>query len=155
LIVYQAKIEIDADKGTNNWYDVGHSWWNLTINPAEAEALIPNNLKDDLGMAGFWPAGGYNYQGSIMRRDQGHTATGSYWFCISFDTFRNTLIYVDNLYQNPPWYILPTQNCTTVAEDFLQAAGIPNPGFYTPWGLSGQLNDWNNQGAPKCRCQNF
>ncbi len=167
IIVYQAKVELDAQKGSfPSLFDFGHSWWNLTITPIDAYPFLqgtdpdtgdPVSLSgvDPYGpqtMGGFYDDQSLNGPGRVKfanpQPDQStggsHTATGSYWWCVSFNKYVATLQHIYDLALNPPEYRVASDNCTTEAEAVASTAGVQNvpPSIYP-----GELSKWLNGDA--------
>jgi hypothetical protein len=168
IIVYQAQVELDAQKGnhTQHPFDFGHSRWKLTVQPSDVypflngtdpDTGVPVNLSDGTpygpqGMGGFYDDQHLNGPGQVIfadpQPDQGtdgvHTATGTYFWCVSLPSYISALQYVYNLAENPPEYRFASVNCTTEAEAVAVTAGVQNvsptiyPGILSKW-LNGLL----------------
>ncbi len=131
IIVYQAKVEIYADKGSglgSTLPPYGHAWWNLSIQSDAMQAFIPRVYQGDEGIAAFWPKGWRlpikNGQVRFGSEGQGnHTATSSYWWCLSLNDYIAGLTHVNNLAANPPEYIFILCNCSTEAVATCEATG--------------------------------
>lgn len=188
IIIYQAKIELDAQKGSHlaHLFDFGHSWWNLTIQPSDVYLFLPKftdpdtGLSVDLGtiqpyqgMGGFYDDTNLIGPGRVIfanpQPDQSttngtHTATGSYWWCVSFNNYVNSLMYVYNLATYPPEYRFASINCTTEAEAVGTAAGVQNvpptiyPGILSKWlngnavVFTGSSTTYQLPEPPTCSC---
>jgi prepilin-type N-terminal cleavage/methylation domain-containing protein len=61
IIVYQAKFEIDSDAGSRNIFNVGHTWWQFSIQPTDMIHFIPKN---DLIFAVDAPGPGLIFMGA-------------------------------------------------------------------------------------------
>jgi len=170
IIVYKATVELDAQKGNHvkHLFDFGHSWWNLTIVPTDVYPFLTSidPITGDLdylyamegpqGMGGFYDHSHLNGPGQVIfqnpQPDQGastqagypvyHHATGTYWWCVSFNSYINALLYVYDLaYINTPEYRVMSDNCTTEAEAVADVAGVQN---VPPTIYSGILSNWLN-----------
>jgi len=166
IIVYQAKFEIDADRGDCFLDDVGHSWWNLSVQPSDVYQFLKKSdgtpLSGRLGVAGYYGDGSISCAGDTgcpgqvkfgpQPNSSGgyHSATGSHWWCISVGKLIGALTYVDDLANSPGTYVLYSNNCTTQAEQVEAAAGAP-VGYTSiyPCGLSDYLNTLP---ASTCSC---
>ena len=115
IIVYQAKFEIDVYSG--DCLLDSHAWWNLSIQPSDMQAFIPRDLLGLQGIAGYygddtaacgWPRGcpGHIEFGPQQNHDSGgyYSAICSYWWCISFDCYKDALNYVGYIWANPGNY---------------------------------------------------
>jgi hypothetical protein len=103
-------------------------------------------------MGGYWPVSDACGPGQVEYGPQGHTATGSYWWCVSFGQYIFALTYVYDLHAEPGTFSLaevicfmPANNCTTEAEEVV---GCRYTGI-TPCLLSAYLNGLP---APTCSC---
>ncbi len=165
VIVCQAKVEIDADKGDCG-FDVGHAWWNLSIEPPEAAALLPHDLQGDQGLAGYYDhcqpvGGGQVIFGEQIEQCSGnnipHNTTGSYWWCVSLNSYIGALIYVNQLSEWPGIYNVSGNNCVTQAIQVCGTGGATLTGYngIDPCSLSRYLNGLIqsiNPGPPQCYC---
>jgi len=123
-----------------------------SVNPFLIRADTGASLVARLGIAGYygdhslscvWGCPGQVIFGPQPNTPTGfHTATGSYWWCVSFAGMINALTYVDDLAITPGTYAVTSNNCTTQAEAVGAAAGAP-VGFsgFTPWNLSDYLTN--------------
>jgi hypothetical protein len=169
VIVYEAKVELDADKGNLVFFDVGHSWWNLTIQPAEMYQFLTDTDGNpiDIGELGI---GGYygNHTKKCITGCPGqvkfglqpngsgtnappHVASGTYWWCASFGGFLSALQHVDWLanVDPPTTYTLFSHNCTREAETVGELADAPIG--YTGI-LPLRLSNWLNSQLPQQPC---
>jgi hypothetical protein len=160
IIVYEAVFLIFADQG-DCLSDVGHSWWSLQIQPSDVYPFLKSPSGTNFstfgpqGTAGYWPLTGASGPGTVSYGPQGHDATGSYWWCVSFGKYIGALTYVFDLHAGPGTYTLWSNNCTTQAEQVAGAAGTPlGYSGVSPCGLSSYLNELSFfNGAPYCDCQ--
>ena len=120
---------------------IGHSWWQLSIVPKVMQTFLPGLIyyqgiwgyygdgSDACSACGFG-AGGCPGQadkpGNIDHSNNTvHTTTGSYHWCIDFMHYRDAVIATKLVHKNPGTYCVSSHNCTTVAEDVEEVAGVP------------------------------
>jgi hypothetical protein len=161
IIVYQAKVELDAYTGDCG-LNPGHSWWNLTVQPSDVYPFLKksdgSDLSQYLGTGGYTCDGGNLCclsgfcDGSVEHPESGYDTNCSYWWCISFGGLINALTYVGDLISSPGKYNPTYNNCTTEAEAVGNYA-------WAPIGFSGSfpcdLCDYLNTlpFPEKCSCQ--
>jgi hypothetical protein len=179
IIVYQAKIEIDADVG--DCLLTQHAWWNLSVEPSDVYQFLNTaagtDLSQYLGTAGYY--GEENdpncncpgCQGSVetgqqpirgTNPQQYYTPTGSYWWCISIGDLVSALTVVKHLENAPGTYIIDmmggcvyggTHDCVSVANDIGSAAHVSTE--YSSWNacsFSDSLYHMYTNSPPVCGC---
>jgi hypothetical protein len=181
IIVYQAKVELDADRGThgilNGLFDVGHSWWNLTIQPADVypflqgydpdtgDSINLSGWEGPQGMGGFYDHGHMNGPGVVQFKNPQpdgtngavHTATGTYWWCVNIGCYIGALQYVFDLNEEcqdgVKTYHVFSDNCSTEAEAVGNNGCVSSINTILPFRLSKWLNKQLPQ-PPVCSCSN-
>jgi hypothetical protein len=146
VIVYKAEVVIMADTGGGSWPHLGHSWWDLRLQPEAAEDLLPNSLYDVQGLGGYWQRSGIVQgfgPGEVrfgMAAVGNHAVTGGYQWSISLGEYWNSLTYVLDKKENPGSYSATSHNCTTVA---IEVGSVSQGGwgeFYQPHERDAFLN---------------
>ena len=162
IIVYEAKVELDADQGSRSLRDVGHVWWNLSITPTDTYPYLVGTDPDtgDLvglssfgpqGLGGYYDDGRCNWAAKVVFgpqpdfQDGGYyTASGTHYYTFDYMAYIASLQYVYDLWETPGVYtvIPPAKCCTTEAEAVAQQAGITFPEnlSYWPYKFSDYLN---------------
>jgi hypothetical protein len=179
IIVYQAIYTISADGNISlDPFTFGHAWWALSVQPSDVYQYLKKADGTDLSQgapSGALCAGGYfgtsavksvwisGCPGEVIYGTQpiigtnpqkNHSATGTYWWCVSFGHLIGALSYAYDLNNNPGTYYFFSNNCVTQALEVGSEAGI-SVGYSNiyPVGLSDYLNQLLLAGVPYCYCQ--
>jgi len=149
IYVYEAKLELHADEGEwwppgNFW---GHGWWVLSIDSSSRES-VEAELRKYLTTGGWWPLEEPkkwgDYPGGVLLGEQGHTATGSKDWRISFDSLINALEYVKALKESGDMFNTWSNNCTDQAVLVGEQAGVETIDAGSNPTLPSELSDWLN-----------
>lgn len=146
VLVYKAVLQVQTDEA-DHWWELGHSWWRVRLEPAGAVAYLEPELRPYLDFGGYWPVDGSKKflggEGEVRMGNAaavgGHSTTESGAWEVCWTPLCVLLSIIKDLDDSPGNWWIPEHTCSTVAVEMAGYVGVSGLNGGSPWWLHDSL----------------